>query len=124
MEPVNVLIVEDEYITAMTVKSMLRSLGDYASDSAGSGEEALEKARRKAPGLVIMDINLGKGIDGIETARRLREFLPAEIVFLTAFSDAGTRERAMRISPLAFLVKPLEPYELKDILAQLPRPAS
>jgi len=120
METMEVLIVEDEFITAMTVKSMLKRMGAYNPDSAGSGEEALEKAKQRSPRLVIMDINLGEGMDGIETAKRLKEFLATEIVFLTAFSDAGVKERAMQVEPLAYLIKPLESYELKQILDQMP----
>ncbi|EPR39845.1 response regulator receiver protein [Desulfovibrio sp. X2] len=114
-----VLIVEDESVTAMFVKLMLQRLGAHAVATAASGEEALEMAESLKPTLAVLDICLGEGIDGIETARRLKESHAVEVVFLSAYSDAEIRSRAMAVGPLAYLLKPLDVDRLQDVLQTL-----
>ena len=72
MTPSRILIVEDEAIVAMDLKLHLQELGYGSVDVASSGEEALEAAGRLAPDLVLMDISLGSGMDGIVAARHLQ----------------------------------------------------
>src|SRR5690242_12031747 len=67
------LIVEDELFVAWHIESLLQDAEVEVCAIAAEGEEAIEKARDLAPDLVIMDINLGDGIDGVEAAERIRE---------------------------------------------------
>ena len=107
-----VLIVEDEQIVAVALEGHLEKLGYRVADTAASGEEACAKAQRTQPDLVLMDVRLEGPMDGIEAARRIRQVCTAPIVFLSAYSDAATLERAKSIEPYGYLVKPFMPNDL------------
>jgi two-component system, response regulator PdtaR len=119
MMPARVMIVEDEVITAMATKAMLKRLGHEVLASVSSGEAALEAFRRQRPDLVFMDIRLEGEMDGIETARLLRRDADVPVVFLTAFVDDQTRCRAAETSPFAFLPKPLDEFDLHALMDRL-----
>jgi len=101
-------IVEDEYVVAENLRTELESMGHEIAGLAASGEEALALARRDKPDLVLMDIKIHGGMDGVETAARLRRELDIPVVFLTAFADDGILARAKHAEPLGYLIKPFE----------------
>ncbi|MDF0677125.1 MAG: response regulator, partial [Nitrospira sp.] len=77
-----------------------------------SGEEAVRQAKELRPDLILMDIHLGAGMDGVEAANLIRTRLGTPIVFLTAHSDEATLQRAKVTEPSGFILKP---YEDRDI---------
>jgi len=107
-----VLIVEDEQIVAVDLEGHLNRLGYQVVDTAASGEEACEKVAKAQPDLVLMDVRLEGPMDGIEAAQRIRQVCTAPIVFLTAYTDAATLERAKLAEPYGYLVKPFVPGDL------------
>ena len=119
MIPARVMIVEDEVITAMATGAMLKRLGHVVTASVSSGEAALEAFRRQAPDLVLMDIRLDGDLDGIETAKLLRRDSDVPVVFVSAYVDNGTRNRAAEAKPFDFLPKPLDEYDLQALLNRL-----
>jgi CheY-like chemotaxis protein len=119
MMPARVMIVEDEVITAMATKAMLKRLGHEVLASVSSGEAALEAFRLQRPDLVFMDIRLDGDMDGIETARLLRRAADVPVVFLTAYADDQTRSRAAETCPFAFLPKPLDECDLHAVMDRL-----
>ncbi len=112
MKPATILIVEDERIIAKGIEKRLGVLGYSVVGSTGSGETAIRLAAELRPDLVLMDIHLGAGMDGIEAAARIREALELPVVFLTAFSDDATLQRAKLTEPFGYILKP---YEDKDL---------
>ena len=110
--PARVLIVEDEQIVAVDLEGHLERLGYQVADTAASGEEACEKVGRAQPDLILMDVRLDGPMDGIEAARRIRQECEVPIVFLTAYSDAATLDRAKLAEPYGYLVKPFVPSDL------------
>lgn len=112
----SIYIVEDEAIIAMELTDQLRLLGYEVCGTVARGEKALVAMETRVPDLVLMDINLAGKLDGIETARRLREQHDVPVVFLTAFSDSSFVKRALKTSPFGYLVKPFEPRELNATL--------
>ena len=102
------LIVEDEFVVAENLRTEIESMGYEIVGMAFTGDEALELARQKRPDLVLMDIKLREGMDGIETAVHLRQELDIPSFFLTAFSNESLLERAKLAEPLGYLVKPFE----------------
>jgi two-component system, cell cycle sensor histidine kinase and response regulator CckA len=108
-----ILIVEDDHIIAQDMQERLVEQGYAVPAIAHSGEEAVQKALGTQPDLVLMDIHLAGGIDGIEAARRIQERLSVPIVYLTAHTDADTVARARETSPSAYLVKPYNDRELR-----------
>ena len=111
MSQSQILVVEDETIIAMDIQHRLLDLG-YESRLAGSGEEAISKAAETKPDLILMDIVLPGKIDGIEAAGQIRELFDIPVVFLTAYSDKRTLERAKQTGPFGYLLKPLKDRDL------------
>lgn len=107
-----ILIVEDEMIVALDLQDRLQRLGYSVSETAMSGQEALKMAEEMRPDLIFMDIGLKGDMDGIEVARQIHARFAIPIVFLTAYGDANTRQRAEATSPAAFLAKPFDETEL------------
>lgn len=103
----NILLVEDERIIALEMKLHLQRLGFRVAASLAAGEQVLEQAGALCPDLVLMDIMLAGELDGIETARRLRLFCPAPVIFCTAYTDSETMLRARDVLPVAILTKPV-----------------
>jgi hypothetical protein len=112
-----ILVVEDEGIIAMELAHHLREFGYEVVGAAADVAEALALAERERPDLVMMDIVLRSPVDGIETARRLRATRDLPVVFLTAYSDATTLERAKQAAPYGYLLKPYRPEELRAAVA-------
>jgi PAS domain S-box-containing protein/putative nucleotidyltransferase with HDIG domain len=107
-----ILVVEDEAIVALDIQSRLERLGYDLAGHAACGTEALELAESAAPDLVLMDVLLPGGMDGIETARRLAVEHSLPVVYLTAMSDQATLDRAKQTAPYGYLSKPFEDHEL------------
>jgi DNA-binding NtrC family response regulator len=114
--PARILIVEDEAVVALDVEDRLRRLGYEVVGTADSCASALAQAAEARPDLVLLDIALRDGPDGITTAERLRAELAVPVVFVTAFADAATLERAKRVSPHGYIVKPFDERDLRAMI--------
>lgn len=115
----NIGIVEDEGIVAMDISKCLTGLGyevDFISDS---GEKVIEILNSKKPDLILMDVELKGKLNGLETARILKEKFDIHIVFLTAFEDEMTLNKMGELSPDGFLVKPFEDDQLEKTLTRI-----
>ncbi|MGJ3521760.1 response regulator [Nitratidesulfovibrio sp. D1] len=112
----SVVIVDDEQIVALDIRRTLERLGYAVPAMAADGEEAVRVAGELRPDLVLMDIRLRGTMDGIEAAGRISTQYGVPVVFLTAFSDAATLERAKSCGPFGFLVKPFEERELHSTI--------
>lgn len=117
LEDLKVMIVDDEFLAAWHLQAMLEDMGVVQSELAHDGPSALELAARFQPDLVLMDMNLGPGIDGAETARRLLADRQIRLIFITAYGDAGTIGRIREAAPgAAVLIKPANPARLRDLV--------
>ena len=108
-----VLIVEDEAITALDLATELRGLGYDVCGIVDTAEDAITVAAQERPQVVLMDVRLADGADGIEAARQVGLRQDAAIIFLTAHSDEATLARALVVSPAGYLIKPFRARELK-----------
>lgn len=102
-----VLIVEDEALVACDIERRLIKAGYAVPAIAASGEQALRSIEQTSPNLVLMDIHLQGPSDGIEIAAQVRERFHLPVVFLTAYSDKPTLERAKGSGAFSYLVKPI-----------------
>ncbi|HEY1755111.1 MAG TPA: response regulator transcription factor [Bryobacteraceae bacterium] len=100
-----VLVVEDEELVALDLERCLEALG-YGVTIATNGPGATVAIRRRKPDLVLMDIGLDGAADGIDLADVLRKETDAAVIFLTAYSDRQTVERAAQVEPSGYIVKP------------------
>lgn len=112
MSKPKILIVEDESIVAKDIELTLKHLGYDVIDICDNGDEAYEKAVQFQPDLILMDIFIKNSLDGIETAKRIKARLDIPIIYLTAFSDNLTLQRAKQTSPEGYLVKPFDERDL------------
>jgi PAS domain S-box-containing protein len=112
MIPGSILVVEDEQIVAMDLEATLRSFG-YQVSAVHTGEDAVEWSLRHRPALILMDIRLQGALDGVRAARLIRSQFDVPIVFLTAYADEATRERARDTTPYGYLVKPFDERTLE-----------
>ena len=102
------LIVEDETMIALNLEADMRKLGFDTCDLAANGQQARSQAMSHQPDVVLMDVNLEGGREGIEAAKLLREECEAPIVFVTAHTDPDTVERIHQVVPGApVLSKPV-----------------
>lgn len=108
-----ILVVEDEIIVARTISSQLHQLGYMVTGTASSGKVAIAKASETKPDLVLMDIILKGEMDGITTASYIREYLDIPVIFLTAYGDDNTIERAKITQPFGYVVKPFTSKDLR-----------
>jgi diguanylate cyclase (GGDEF)-like protein/PAS domain S-box-containing protein len=116
MEMKRIMVVEDEGITAMRIKSSLEEFGYDVTSTEFSGEEAFKRAAEDRPDLVLMDIVLAGEIDGIEAAGQIHSVFNIPIVYLTAHSDEEILRRIKKTSPLGYIVKPFDENELRIIV--------
>ncbi len=112
MESPSVVIVEDEMITAIELKEKLLKIGFTVPTIVASGEEAINIVAEVRPDLVLMDIVLQGPVDGIEAASKISS-LDIPVVFLTAYSDNNTLQRAQSASPYGYIIKPYPDKELQ-----------
>lgn len=108
-----VFIVEDEAVVALELQDQLERLGFEVCGHAARAAAALERIPEVRPDLVLMDINLGRGLTGIDVADRLRGVIDVPVVFVTAYSDADVTRRAARTEAFAYVVKPFIPDVLR-----------
>ncbi len=113
---IRILVVDDEVFTRLYFRDLLSELGHMVVETAESASCAVAAARRHRPDLVLMDVRLPGERDGIDAAAEIRSRLGIPSIFLTAHSDARTRDRAAAARPLDFLVKPFSPDKIAGAL--------
>ncbi|MBE9127143.1 MULTISPECIES: PAS domain S-box protein [unclassified Coleofasciculus] len=116
MNKIKILVVEDEWVTALDIKRSLEKLDYAVPATVATGEEAIQKAIELQPDLILMDIILQGEIDGIEAAEQLHQYSNIPVVFLTAYSDSETLQRANITQPFGYLLKPFEDQQLKTTI--------
>lgn len=111
-----VLVVEDEAIIAMDILGMLKKMGCAGSEAVSSGEESVRKVAERRPDLVLMDIRLKGSMDGIQAGYQIFYKYDVPVVYLTAFGDDATIDRANGSARFGYLTKPFEENELKSTI--------
>src|SRR6056297_761285 len=112
-DKLKIQIVEDEGVVALDIRRHVESFGYSVSGIHASGEEAISSFDSETPNLVLMDIRLQGELDGIESARIIREKHDVPVIILTAYADEKTVERAKFIEPFGYIIKPFEERELR-----------
>jgi DNA-binding LytR/AlgR family response regulator len=108
-----ILIVEDEAIVAKDISVCLERIGYEVVNSFSKGEKALEFLEENKPDLVLMDIMLAGNISGIDTSAKIKKDYDIPVVFLTAYADEKTIERAKITEPYGYVIKPFKEIDLR-----------
>jgi len=115
-EKVKILIVEDEGIVAMELQESLQNEGFEVAAIVDNGPEALEIVKDDDVDLVLLDINIKGSWDGIETAMQLKKHKNIPFIYVTAYGDSNTFERAKATMPSAYLIKPFRINDLRKAI--------
>lgn len=119
-----ILLVEDEAVSALELKSTLTELGYEVAAIVSSGEDAVRAAVELTPDLILMDIRLDGPMSGIDAAAKIRETQSPPIIYLTAFTDDDTLDLATRLTdPVGYLPKPCSSGVLATTIAMAIRKA-
>jgi len=113
MTEAQILVVEDESIVAEDIRRSLQNLGYEVAAVVSSGETAIQKIEQTSPDLVLMDIVLQGKMDGIQAAEQTRTRFNIPVVYLTAYADDKTLERAKITEPFGYIIKPFKERELQ-----------
>jgi CheY-like chemotaxis protein len=123
MEPIGqnamapkILIVEDNVIIASGIKYNLVDVGYEVVAMVKTGKDAVKKANKLKPDLILMDIKLEGEMDGIQAAERIKKKHNIPIVYLTAYADDEIVLRANGTQPFGYLTKPFNIKELQTII--------
>jgi CheY-like chemotaxis protein len=119
MAVARILIVEDERLVAFAMRRWIEELGYAVVAMVATGAEAVAQALAQRPDVVLMDIRLRDGIDGIEAARQIQAQAPIPIIYLSAYNQELTRAYLRGPEPAGYLQKPFNPSELERLLAQV-----
>ncbi|HEX2138895.1 MAG TPA: response regulator [Woeseiaceae bacterium] len=117
----NILIVEDNWLIGIEMEATLSEAGFSVVGVARNVKDALRLCRQKRPQVVLMDVMLAGGDDGIDAAVEIRQRYGIPSVFVTAHGDSATRARAEPAEPLGWIVKPIVSAELVRRLAAIQR---
>lgn len=110
------LIVEDEVLIAEELKERLSLLGFSVIASVGSAEEGIAIATRERPDLILMDIRLKGEKDGVQATEEIHQQFDVPVVYLTAYSDQMTVNRAKWTQYDGFILKPFRARELQSTI--------
>ncbi len=116
MLKIKILVVEDETIVALDIKGGILKMGYEVTDTVTNYDDALNSIKINTPDFIIMDINLENSKDGIDTAHDIQKIANIPIIYLSAFSDDDTINRAVETNPLGYLIKPFKREELKTTI--------
>ena len=113
MTNTQILVVEDESIVAKDIQNMLKNLGYDVPVVVFTGEDAVKKAAETHPDLILMDIKLKGNMDGVEAAKQIHDRFNIPVIYLTAYGDEKTLERAKLTEPCGYILKPFEERDLR-----------
>ncbi len=116
MAKTNILIVEDEYITALDIRIMLILKGYNSFDIVSTAKEAIKIATTDRIDLVLMDIKLKGKMDGIEAARQIQEKTDIPIIFISGNTSLLESDRLKAVNPAGIIKKPITEYNLEEAL--------
>jgi CheY-like chemotaxis protein len=112
MPTIRVLIVEDEPLIAEDIRDCLTNVDYSVVAVAHNKEQALAALKKEVPDLALLDINLGKNMDGLEIAKIINEEFYIPFIFLTSYSNRPVIEKAKITRPMGYIMKPFNERDL------------
>lgn len=113
MKKIKILVVEDESILALDIQGYLRGFGYQVAAVADKGEIAVKLAKKHQPDLVLMDIRLKGEMDGIDAGEHIWQTLRIPVIYLTAYAEEATLERAKKTMPYGYILKPFDSRDIQ-----------
>ncbi|RLA84450.1 MAG: DNA-binding response regulator [Epsilonproteobacteria bacterium] len=116
MSKIKFLIVEDEAVVALDIKTEIEKLDGEVTAMVNNEKMVLKSIQENEPDIIMMDIVLGKNQDGINIAKEIHKTKKIPILYITAFSDDKTMKRAYDTNPIGYIVKP---YKIEDLTTNI-----
>lgn len=116
MNPTKILITEDEPVQALMLKKALEELGHKVIGVVNNGEESIALAKKEKPNLIMMDIGLPGGMDGITAADIIKRECDIPVIFVTASDDQATIKKAVASNANGYILKPVNPREINIVV--------
>lgn len=116
---IRVMIVEDEGIIALGMKKKLEAWGYEVTAISNSYYDTISKVELNPPDLMLMDINLKGNIDGVETAKYLKEVHKIPSIFISSNSDDDTKKKVSQVSSIGIIPKSLDDSQFHEIMITL-----
>ncbi len=113
MDTLRIMIVEDEPIIADEIAATIEDLGYTVAAKVIHGKDAAAVFLKSDPDVILMDINLGKGADGIQLASEIKQQKNIPLIFLSSYADKATIDRAKQTNPDGYIVKPFDEKDLQ-----------
>lgn len=107
-----ILIVEDDFIIQLFIKQIITGIGHEIVGVSNTSNNVLKMIENLQPEIVLMDISIEGGLDGIELSNKINELFKISIVYLTGNSDKFTMEKAKKTNPLHIIIKPIDEASL------------
>ena len=111
-----ILVVDDEIIVAQNIESWLKRFGYHVPATFSSAEQAIQHITQEKPDLVLLDIHLAGEMDGVEAAQQIRTRFDIPVVFLSAYADTETIQRALLTEPYGYVLKPFNIRQLRSTI--------
>lgn len=111
-----IMIVEDDYFIATSAEDGLTDFGFFIVGIASDAEQAVAMAKEEQPDLMLMDIRLGAGRDGVDAAIEIFKTMGIRSIFVTAHTDSETMERASAARPFGWVQKP---YRMENLVSTI-----
>ena len=108
-----IMIVDDDFLICEELQGIVTDLEYEVAGVADSGQAAVEMALEVKPDIILMDIVMNNGMDGIEAAGKIMESIDCAVIFVTGYGDDEIIERAKQVEPHGFLLKPYTPLEVR-----------
>jgi two-component system, response regulator PdtaR len=124
VNPIKIMIVEDEAITAMYLHMRLSKLPYMVLKPIGTGENAVQIAQKEQPNIILMDISLAGKMDGLQTAQEILKFCEAHFIFMSGYNDEDMRDQVKVIKSSSYLTKPLMIEDIVNIIELQAKEAS
>jgi two-component system, response regulator PdtaR len=118
MKKIKILLVEDEAIIARYLRLELELEGFEICGFVANGKDAIRISLEEKPDLILMDINLQGDLDGIETMEIIRENQQIPVIFMTGYSRNEYTERANKLNPISYFIKPVEAEFISPIIKE------
>ncbi|WP_206027022.1 response regulator [Jiella endophytica] len=122
--PARVLIVDDDFLIATFLEDICLDTGADVVGVAHKAETAVELALARKPDVILMDVRLGPGADGVEAAAEIQEtLLDVKVIFVTGSNEPETIARINKNNPYSIFIKPVNPKDLSDLIESCSAPS-
>lgn len=111
-----ILIIEDNAIQALTLETIVKRLGFHEVEKAYTPKQAFDILENFQPDLMLVDINLGTDVTGVDIVRQVQQKNNVRVLYITGNSDSHHKALADETTYFGYMIKPIDPFQIKKVL--------